>query len=46
MGAPKNLGVDPFPDPVGHFRAARRPFLIFEVLIEGMIESENLFTER
>ena len=19
MGAPKNLGVDPFPDPVGHF---------------------------
>ena len=45
MGAPKDLGVDPFPDPVGHFGAPWRPFWIFEVLIEGMIESKNLFCE-
>ena len=37
-GAPQNLGVDPFPDPVGHFGAPWRPFWIFEVLIEGMVE--------
>ena len=44
-GAPQNLGVDPFPDPVGHFGAPWRPFWIFEVLIEGMIKSKNLFRE-
>ena len=38
-----NLGLDPFPDPVGHFGAPWRPFWIFEVLKEGMIESKNIF---
>ena len=38
-----NLGLDAFPDFVGHFGAPWRPFWIFEVLIEGMIESKNLF---
>ena len=42
-GAPKILGVDHFQDPVGHFEAPWWPFWIFEVLIEGMIESKNLF---
>ena len=42
---PKNLGVITFPDPVGHFGAPWRPLWIFEVLIEGMIESKNLETE-
>ena len=41
-GAPKNLWVDPFPDPIGHFGVPWQPFLIFGVLIEGIIESENL----
>ena len=45
MGAPQNLGVHPFPDPIGHLGAPWRPFWIFEVLIEGMIESKNLFSE-
>ena len=40
MGAPKNLRVDPFPDPIGHFGAPA--IWIFEVLIEGMIESKKL----
>ena len=40
-----NLGLDPFPDPVGHFEAPWWPFWIFEVLIEGMVESKNLFNE-
>ena len=40
-----NLGLDPFPEPVGHFGAPWRPFWIFEVLIEGMMESKNLFSE-
>ena len=44
-GAPQNLGVDPYPVPVGHFGAPWRPFWIFEVLIEGMIESKKLFSE-
>ena len=39
------VGVDPFPDPVSHFAAPWRPFSIFEVLIEGMIESKNFFSE-
>ena len=43
--APKSLGVDPFPDPVGHFGAPWQPFWIFEVLIEGMIGSKNLFSK-
>ena len=33
------------PDPVDHFEAPWWPFWIFEVLIEGMIESKNLFSE-
>ena len=41
MGAPKNLGVKHFPDPVGHFEAPWWPFWIFEGYIEGMIESSN-----
>ena len=45
MGVPKNLGVDPLPDPVGDFGAPLRPFWIFKVLTEGMIESKNLFSE-
>ena len=32
-------------DPVGHFEAPWWPFWIFEVLIEGMIESKNLFSK-
>ena len=42
----KKLGVDPFPDPGGHFGAPWRPFWIFEVLIEGVLGSKNLFSER
>ena len=29
-GAPKNLGLDPFPDPVGHFGAPWRQFWILQ----------------
>ena len=39
------MGEEHFPDPVGHFEAPWWPFWIFEVLIEGMIESKNLFSE-
>ena len=45
MGAPRNLGVHHFPDPVGYFGAPWRLFWIFEAFIEGMIESKNLFSE-
>ena len=45
MGAPKNQEVDPFPDPVGHFGAPWRPFLIYEVFIEGMRELKNLLVK-
>ena len=31
-GAPKNLGVDTFLDPVGHFGAAKWPFWILQVI--------------
>ena len=41
----KKLGVNPFPDPVGHFWTPWRAFWIFEVLIEGMIKSKNLFSK-
>ena len=41
----KTLGVHIFQDPIGHFGAPWWPFLIFEVLKEGMIESKNLFSE-
>ena len=34
-GVPKNHGVHPFLDPVGHFGAPWQPFGIFVVLIEG-----------
>ena len=44
-GPPKNLGVDNFPDPVGHFEAPWWPFWSFEVLMEGMMELKNLFNE-
>ena len=40
-----NLGLDLFPDPVGHFWAPGRPFWIFEALIEGMMESKNLYSK-
>ena len=43
--SPKNLGGDHFPDTVGHFWAPWWPFWIFEVPIEGIIESKNLFSE-
>ena len=36
-GAPKNLGIDHYTDPGGHFGSPWRPFWIFEVLIEGMM---------
>ena len=45
MGVPKNLRVVPSPDPIGHFGTPWRPFWIFETVIEGMIESKNLFSE-
>ena len=45
MGTPKNLWVDLFSDPVGHFGAPWKPFWIFEVFTEVMIESKNLFCE-
>ena len=41
-GAPKNLGVDHFPTPSAILRP---PGGHFEVLIEGMIESKNLFNK-
>ena len=44
-GAPKNQGLDPFSDPIDHFGAPWWPFMIFEVLIERMIESKHLFSE-
>ena len=40
-----NICLHSFPDPVGHFGAPWRPFWIFGVLIEGMMESKNLFSE-
>ena len=47
--APNNLGLDPFPDPVGHSVAPWRPFLDFAggsmFLIEGVLGSKNLFCE-
>ena len=43
--AEPNRGLDPFPDPVGHFGAPWPPFWILEVLIEGMMESKNLFSK-
>ena len=45
MGVPKNLGVHPFPDPVGHFGAPSWPFWTFKVLTEGMIESKIYLEE-
>ena len=42
-GAPKNLGVHPFPNSVGHFGVPQWSFCIFEALKEGMIESKHLF---
>ena len=44
-GAPKILAVDSFADPVGHFEAPWRPIWIFEVLIEGMIESKTYLSK-
>ena len=40
-GKPKNQGVNPFSDPVSPFGAPLKPFLIFEVLMEGMVKSKN-----
>ena len=44
-GAPKKPEINPFPDPVGHFEATWLQVLIFEVLIEGRMESKNLFSQ-
>ena len=41
--APKNLRLDPVTDPPIHFESPYRPFWIFEVLIEGTIESKLHF---
>ena len=41
-GVPKNLGVDTFPDPVGHFGAPWRPFWILRPLIGRNPEQYNL----
>ena len=43
-----NLGLDPFPDPVGHFGLPWQPFWISRPLIgwkSGMLGSKNLFSE-
>ena len=45
MGAPKDLQVHHFLDPIGNFGGHWRPFWIFEVLIEGMIESKSYFAK-
>ena len=45
-GAPKNLGVNPFADTVGNFEAFCRPFWIFEVIIEGMIEFKKCVLQK
>ena len=45
MGAPQNLKMDTFPDLFGHFGALWQLFWIFKSLIEGMIESKNLFSK-
>ena len=37
MSAQK-LGVDPFPNPVGHFWTPWEPYLIYDVLTEEIIE--------
>ena len=43
---PKNLGVNTIPDPIGHFGAPWQLFWIFEVLIGGMIEPKNSFSNN
>ena len=45
MGAPKNQEVGTYSDPISHFGAPLQPFWIFEVLIEGMIESKDLLSK-
>ena len=45
MGAPKNLGVHPFPDSVSHFGIPLWLLRIFKVLIEGMTELKNFFSK-
>ena len=40
-----NLGLDPFPDPVGHFGAPWRPFCISRPLIGRVLGSKTLFSE-
>ena len=42
---PNNLGLDPFPDPVGHFGAPWRPFCISRPLIGRVLGSKTLFSE-
>ena len=47
-GAPNNLGLDPFPDPVGHFGPPWRPFCVSrnsDWSKYGVLGSKNLFRE-
>ena len=44
-GSAQKPREEPLPDQVGNFGTPWRPFRIFEVLIEEMIESKNLFSE-
>ena len=49
FAAPNNVGLDPFSDPVSHFRAPWQPFWIHQTiwittfLIEWLFVSKNLF---
>ena len=45
MRAPKIVGLDPLPDPVGHFGTGWWSFWIFEIHIDGIIESKTLFAK-
>ena len=44
-GSAQNIGVDPFPDPVGHFGTPGRPVWMFEVLIKRIMESLKLLND-
>ena len=49
LGTAINLGLEPFPDPVGHFVAPLAAIFDFAgnsmFLIEGVLGSKNLFSE-
>ena len=41
MGAPNNLGVDPFPDPLSHFGAPWWPFWMGSGVFQAVSECPN-----